>query len=177
MQVGRNEKCPCGSGKKYKNCHADQAQHPAPRGLIYLGLAIAAVAALGIVPALMKDRKPPRRAAVDAPAGAVPAAGSTATATPGSPQPGPAPAGKVWSVEHGHWHDQPPQGAPSASSIRIDGLPTAAPAPGVAPMVATTTSPAQSDIPKTLTPQPPGEVPAGKVWSPEHGHWHDAPKP
>jgi hypothetical protein len=21
-QVGRNEPCPCGSGKKYKNCHA-----------------------------------------------------------------------------------------------------------------------------------------------------------
>jgi len=24
-------------------------------------------------------------------------------------------------------------------------------------------------------PQPPGQVPAGKVWSVEHGHWHDAP--
>jgi hypothetical protein len=23
-------------------------------------------------------------------------------------------------------------------------------------------------------PQPAGEVPPGKVWSPEHGHWHDA---
>jgi len=23
-------------------------------------------------------------------------------------------------------------------------------------------------------PQPPGEVPPGKVWSPEHGHWHDS---
>jgi hypothetical protein len=22
-------------------------------------------------------------------------------------------------------------------------------------------------------PQPPGEVPEGKVWSPEHGHWHN----
>ena len=21
--------------------------------------------------------------------------------------------------------------------------------------------------------QPPGEAPPGKVWSPEHGHWHD----
>ena len=26
-----------------------------------------------------------------------------------------------------------------------------------------------------LTPQPPGPAPPGKVWSPEHGHWHDAP--
>ena len=24
-------------------------------------------------------------------------------------------------------------------------------------------------------PQPPGEAPPGKVWSVEHGHWHDAP--
>lgn len=26
------------------------------------------------------------------------------------------------------------------------------------------------------TPQnePPGDAPEGKVWSPEHGHWHDA---
>src|SRR4051794_29813421 len=24
-------------------------------------------------------------------------------------------------------------------------------------------------------PQPPGEVPPGKVWSVEHGHWHDNP--
>ena len=27
----------------------------------------------------------------------------------------------------------------------------------------------------TPAPQPPGEVPPGKVWSVEHGHWHDAP--
>lgn len=25
--------------------------------------------------------------------------------TPGPPPPGPAPQGKVWSYEHGHWHD------------------------------------------------------------------------
>ena len=24
-QVGRNDPCPCGSGKKYKNCHGKQA--------------------------------------------------------------------------------------------------------------------------------------------------------
>jgi len=26
----------------------------------------------------------------------------------------------------------------------------------------------------TQPPQSPGEAPPGKVWSPEHGHWHDA---
>jgi len=26
---------------------------------------------------------------------------------------------------------------------------------------------------KNPKPQPLGEAPAGKIWSPEHGHWHD----
>lgn len=26
VQVGRNEVCPCGSGKKYKHCHASEGQ-------------------------------------------------------------------------------------------------------------------------------------------------------
>ncbi|HEX7150615.1 MAG TPA: SEC-C metal-binding domain-containing protein [Thermoanaerobaculia bacterium] len=170
QNVGRNEKCPCGSGKKFKNCHAEQSQHPAPRGLIFLGVAIAAVAAVGIVPALRSD-KDERATPVSA---AAPAATSTApAATPGSPQPpGPVPPGKVWNVEHGHWHDEN-QAAPQ-NAIRIDGLPTTAPIPGAAPLAATTTSPAQSNIPQTLTPQPAGPAPAGKVWSAEHGHWHDA---
>ena len=34
------------------------------------------------------------------------------------------------------------------------------------------TPPQQQFIP---APQPPGEVPPGKVWSVEHGHWHDVP--
>jgi len=77
-------------------------------------------------------------------------------AVPGSPQPpGPAPAGKVWSTEHGHWHDAP--GAPAA--------PGATAAPGAA----------QPGSLPPGSPQPPGPVPPGKVWSVEHGHWHDAP--
>jgi hypothetical protein len=26
VRVGRNEPCPCGSGKKYKGCHADEGE-------------------------------------------------------------------------------------------------------------------------------------------------------
>ena len=49
-----------------------------------------------------------------------------------------------------------------------------------APPVASATSPAQTaTMPNqaqfTPGPQPPGEAPPGKVWSVEHGHWHDAP--
>jgi len=47
--------------------------------------------------------------------------------------PGPAPPGKVWSYEHGHWHD-----------VTVPGLG-----------------------------RPPGDAPPGKVWNAEHGHWHD----
>ncbi len=83
------------------------------------------------------------------------------------PQPdGPVPPGKVWSPEHGHWHDLPPDGSPQVITLGADGTSAtggiqvqAAPAP----------------LPGGLTPQPEGPVPPGKVWSPEHGHWHDAP--
>jgi hypothetical protein len=38
--------------------------------------------------------------------------------------------------------------------------------------LAPTTLPARrgTSAPKS---QPPGDPPLGKVWSPEHGHWHD----
>ena len=60
--------------------------------------------------------------------------------------------------------------------------------PPVAPMQATSpaaaTPPAQTLLTPpqqqqqyTPAPQPPGEAPPGKVWSVEHGHWHDAPSP
>jgi len=62
-----------------------------------------------------------------------------------STAPGPAPPGKVWSEEHGHWHDAP---------------------------LAPTTLPSQPGITEPKS-QPPGDPPPGKVWSPEHGHWHD----
>ena len=45
----------------------------------------------------------------------------------------------------------------------------------------TSTTTTNSAIPTSVIPQartgsasqPPGEVPPGKVWYPEHGHWHD----
>jgi len=52
-----------------------------------------------------------------------------------------------------------------------------------APPVAGATPPAQIATTPAMppqgqfrpAPQPPGEAPPGKVWSVEHGHWHDAP--
>ena len=66
--------------------------------------------------------------------------------------PGEAPPGKVWSPEHGHWHDAP-EATTAPATPPADTPPATQQAGGI--------------------PQPEGPVPAGKVWSPEHGHWHD----
>ena len=156
MRVGRNDACPCGSGKKFKSCCEGKSTTRMSRGLILLVVVIAAIAAIGVIPALIGDR------AADEPAVAV------VPQRRATPQPGPAPAGKVWSAEHGHWHDAPKRtvvGMPSAEGSPLQVIPQQVEGGTIQPPVQ----------PRPLTPQPPGEVPAGKVWSPEHGHWHDAP--
>jgi hypothetical protein len=50
---------------------------------------------------------------------------------------------------------------------------SASPAAGGTPQAQTITVPPQQQF--TPAPQPPGEAPPGKVWSVQHGHWHDAP--
>ena len=81
-KLGRNEPCHCGSGKKYKNCHMEMEAGKAGKSKTFLiGAIIIAfiiIAAVGLF--------------FDAQRG-----GS-------GPPPGPAPAGKVWSEEHGHYH-------------------------------------------------------------------------
>ena len=69
-----------------------------------------------------------------------------ALAPSGTPAPTLTPPGKVWSAEHGHWHD--------AAAGSVDGL---TPSSGL----------------DALSSQPPGPAPPGKAWSAEHGHWHD----
>lgn len=147
MRVGRNELCPCGSGQKFKNCCEGKARGAMPKGLIALFVVLAAVAAFALVP----------RGNDDSSSASLPAA--TAPATRPGPQPGPAPPGKVWSAEHGHWHDA--NATPPVNPIQVQQRSSAPITPTVG-----------------NTPQPAGPVPPGKVWSPEHGHWHDvAPQP
>lgn len=151
---GRNDACPCGSGKKFKNCCVDKGSGIS-RGVLLLIAAIATIAAIGILPSLLGEKKEKETAFTSAP-------------LPGGrrvPQPGPAQPGKVWSQEHGHWHDATATGRSTAP------LTPAAPMPAPASPVQVQSAPAF-----TPAPQPPGPVPAGKVWSTEHGHWHDLPK-
>ena len=150
MRVGRNEPCPCGSRKKFKSCCEGKARHALPTGLLVLMAVLLVIAAVAFFP--RAEEASPSTASVAAPA--------TPRTRPG-PQPGPAPPGKVWSAEHGHWHDiSASPTSPAASPIRIEQT---------------------SGVPLTPTvganvPQPAGPVPPGKVWSSEHGHWHDLPK-
>ncbi len=81
QKLGRNEPCHCGSGKKYKNCHQkeDGIKERSKKSTLMYGLIglFVVITAFAIYITLTKD---------DAP--------------------GAAPAGKVWSPEHGHWHDK-----------------------------------------------------------------------
>jgi len=67
---------------------------------------------------------------------------------------------RVWSEEHGHWHYFP-KGSSSSSSA---GSSTSQQIP----------SSEESNSSRSI-PAPPGTPPPGKVWSEEHGHWHNLP--
>ena len=138
MRTGRNESCHCGSGKKYKNCCIGEQSRQSSRGAIILVTAVAAVAAAGLIPSLLPKKEEAKPVAT----------------APRAPR-----AAKVWSEEHGHWHD------------------AAAPAGGAPVSPAMTPLPPVSQQQNTYRkPQPPGPAPEGKVWSPDHGHWHDVKK-
>ena len=127
MAVSRNDPCPCGSGLKYKRCHEGQdVAKPRRSGAWTLALLVLLVAA-----------------------------GAAAVVIGIARSPDISPRRRVWSPEHGHWHEEPAPGR-SASERRLD------------PRAVT---------PDGLRPVPLGTPPPGKVWSPEHGHWHEAPVP
>lgn len=132
---GRNDPCHCGSGKKYKNCHGGQSA-VSNRTLLIGGGAIVLILAVWLGKGVLGG-------------------GGGTPAPPGAPPPG-----KVWSAEHGHWHDAAPGGS----------QPERVPLPGAG---SPDTAGASSIPGLGGTPQPPGEAPPGKIWSAEHGHWHE----
>lgn len=149
-EIGPNDPCICGSEKKYKKCCGTPEAMAARQrqatmrtirkwGLVAVG--ITAVIGAGVAVASLWEPESDPMPVIERPVNTARPAGS-------AQPPGQAPPGKVWSAEHGHWHDAAPQGATSR------------------PMPTQNATPAQ---------RPPGPAPEGKVWSEEHGHWHDAP--
>jgi SEC-C motif-containing protein len=73
-KTGRNEPCPCGSGKKYKNCHESKTSSSRMSRIlmVVVGAALLAAIAAGVA-SVTGERS---RSSV-----------------------------RVWSPEHGHYHD------------------------------------------------------------------------
>ena len=80
-KIGRNVRCPCGSGRKYKNCCQGKARRMGPASWAGV-LAFVAAAAFVVVLLLSLAR------------------GDSDTGPDTS-----CPPGQVWSPDHGHCHD------------------------------------------------------------------------
>ena len=82
-RVGRNDVCPCGSGKKYKTCHGIKAMVSTQRNKTFWMIGVLIALFISAIYGLFNKSE-----------------------ESGSIRPeGQAPAGKVWSAAHGHWHD------------------------------------------------------------------------
>ncbi|SMG30558.1 SEC-C motif-containing protein [Marivirga sericea] len=94
-ELGRNEPCHCGSGKKYKNCHMGAASSGGinnNKNLLYIAIMVVIVAIAGFSIYYNSQQSPVQNV--------------NSQSTPIAPPPGEAPPGKVWSSAHGHWHDK-----------------------------------------------------------------------
>ena len=112
MATGRNESCPCGSGRKYKKCCARLEHSILTPAALILGLLIR----IGVTVTITAMINAPEPEAAPGKVWSaehghwhdVPSGGARGpNSTPAPQPPGPAPPGKVWSPEHGHWHDAP----------------------------------------------------------------------
>jgi hypothetical protein len=74
-KTGRNEPCPCGSGKKYKNCHESKTSSSRTSRVLMVVVGAAVIAAI---------------------------AAGVASFTGESDRSGV----RVWSSEHGHYHNE-----------------------------------------------------------------------
>jgi hypothetical protein len=103
MKVGRNEACPCNSGRKFKQC-CEKTGTKTHRiwnvALLVLVVLLAAGAGLAMYSASTSERTdPPGKVWSEE-------HGHWHDTPVGTPQPiGTPPPGKVWSEEHSHWHD------------------------------------------------------------------------
>lgn len=151
MKINRNAPCECGSGRKAKHCCGTNSTN---KTSIFPIVALIAVGGLVIAGIFSGSDEPDSNASrsgvsTQAPVPTAPAA-----------QPGPAPEGKVWSAEHGHWHD--------ASPVQIQ---SDTPSPV---QIQTNAPPSASGLTASTDARPPvdGEERNGMIWNAEHDHWH-----
>ena len=102
-KTGRNELCPCGSGLKYKRCCAlKEAEAASKSGVVVLLVLLVLVGGGVICAAVMViNAQGERQEAADQKTEVVRRSPGQLTPQP----PGQVPEGKVWSPEHGHYHD------------------------------------------------------------------------
>ena len=174
-RVGRNDPCPCGSGLKYKQCHAGKLRLNVTGNGRWVVGALAVVVVAGLAWGLTRPRTRPVASAPPSPMTMTPApSGTSAPANPSAtagatPEPWfyDAATNRHFDPNHGHWHDGPPPSpeARKASSAMQPPM-GAAPAPGV-------TGPASGATPAPWT----YDAANNQHWNPEHGHWHAGPPP
>ena len=140
MKLGRNEPCHCGSGKKYKHCHEPTKN---TNNNQYTIIGIIAVVMLVII-FINSDSSNQT-----VPVTTSPLLNQGSTSNTSKPS-GPAPPGKVWSQEHGHWHDAPVSKSLTPKLLGKEGV---------------------NKI--TVPPIDKNKPAEGKVWDEEHGHFHD----
>jgi hypothetical protein len=80
-KIGRNTPCPCGSGKKYKQCCEGKAAERSNVVTKWIAVVVVGLIALGTIGFLASLSNADQ-------------SGATGTR-------------RVWSVEHNHWHDVP----------------------------------------------------------------------
>jgi len=170
QNIGRNDPCPCGSGKKHKNCCEGKArfsiQNLPNRSAWIVGLLGAAAIAVMV----MMGRGGGGTSASAPPSPADPIGGPTAPGGLNDVRPEPwaydAASNQHFDPGHNHWHQGPPpplsaRGAAPADSGDVAGAGAPAPSPGV-------TTGAGGAAPRPYEYDPATD----QYWDPAHGHWH-----
>ena len=98
MKTGRNEICHCGSGKKYKQCHQLRKNNQSTQLLYLAFISMAIVTTFFFGNEIFKP--------ADTSSSLLPKPFSIENTQTLKRPNGDAPPGKIWSVEHGHWHDK-----------------------------------------------------------------------
>ncbi len=137
MKIGRNDPCHCGSEKKFKHCHQKKNLKNNNQNIL-IGVFVIAIIVFFIIDSSTNNQS-----------NIVPSNTLTNTNNliPKAKPSTPAPPGKVWSEEHGHWHDAPKNQNLSPGLINVPN--------------------------RKINTEKNNLTPEGKVWDDNHGHYHN----